>query len=336
MANSRGLLVTFFCLAALQLFFMELAHCDWQDDFPGFEVTSTQNPERIPELSASEEESVPELSASEEESVPQLSAREREGVPELAAGGGKYIVVSKTTGQGDFTTIQAAINSIPAVNQQPVTIRINPGFYREKVQIPQGKSFITLVGSGSQSTVISWDDCSDTSGGTFNTATLSVFATDFVAKYITIENTHGKGNNPRGQNQAAAVRVAADRVAFYDSRMTGFQDTVLDEIGRHYFYNCYIEGAVDFICGNGQSIYRNCELHSLPEFYGVFTAQKRMSEEEDTGFVFYNCKLTGNGTNYLGQPWGPYSTVLFANTYMENIIHPAGWKDWDSDYYKEK
>eukprot|EP00253_Pinus_taeda_P003896 PITA_03896 len=307
---------------------MELAYCDWQDDFPGFEVTSTQNPERIPELSASEEESVPELSASE-----------REGVHELAASGGNYIVVSKTAGQGEFTTIQDAINSIPAVNQQPVTIQINPGFYREKVQIPEGKSFITLVGSGSQSTIISWDDCSGTSGRTFNSATLSVFATDFVAKSITIEsmqNTYGKGNNPDGQNQAVALLAAADRAAFYDCRMTGFQDTLLDESGRHYFYNCYIEGAVDFICGNGKSVYKNCELHSVPESYGVFTAQRRMSLQEDTGYVFINCKLTGNGTNYLGKPWGPYSTVLFANTYMENIIHPAGWKDWDSDYYKER
>ena len=61
-----------------------------------------------------------------------------------------------------------------------------------------------------------------------------------------------------------------------------------------------------------------------------------MSASEDTGFVFSNCKLTGKGRNYLGKPWGPYSTVVFANTYMEDIIYPAGWQDWDKDFYKQK
>ena len=52
-----------------------------------------------------------------------------------------------------------------------------------------------------------------------------------------------------------AVRVAGDRSAFYDCRFLGYQDTVLDDTGRHYFRNCFIEGATDFICGDGLSLY---------------------------------------------------------------------------------
>jgi len=65
-------------------------------------------------------------------------------------------------------------------------------------------------------------------------------------------------------DQAVALRISADRCAFYSCRILGYQDTVLDESGKHYFQYCYIEGAIDFICGNGKSIYKNCELHAIP------------------------------------------------------------------------
>ena len=57
---------------------------------------------------------------------------------------------------------------------------------------------------------------------------------------------------------------------------------------------------------------------------------------EDSGFVFLQCKLTGNRLMYLGRPWGPYSTVVFANTYMDDILFPKGWEDWDGETAREK
>jgi pectinesterase len=40
------------------------------------------------------------------------------------------IIVVSTDGSGNFTTIQAAIDSIPFRNKQPVEINIKEGFYR--------------------------------------------------------------------------------------------------------------------------------------------------------------------------------------------------------------
>ena len=54
---------------------------------------------------------------------------------------------------------------------------------------------------------------------------------------------------------AVAARIYGDKSAFYDCSFTGFQDTLWDVEGRHYFKNCNIKGAVDFIFGNGQSYY---------------------------------------------------------------------------------
>ena len=70
-----------------------------------------------------------------------------------------------------------------------------------------------------------------------------------------MQNSYGPGSRIDG-DQGVAVRVAGDRCAFYDCRFLGYQDTVLDDTGRHYFRNCFIEGAVDFVAGNGKSIYQ--------------------------------------------------------------------------------
>ena len=55
---------------------------------------------------------------------------------------------------------------------------------------------------------------------------------------------------------APAALLYADKASFYDCGFVGIQDTLTDLQGRHFFYNCYIEGAVDFIWGFGQSLYQ--------------------------------------------------------------------------------
>ena len=55
--------------------------------------------------------------------------------------------------------------------------------------------------------------------------------------------------------QAVALRVSGDKSAFYNCRILGFQDTLLDDQGRHFFKDCYVEGTVDFIFGDAKSIY---------------------------------------------------------------------------------
>jgi pectinesterase len=77
-----------------------------------------------------------------------------------------------------------------------------------------------------------------------------------------VQNSYGPGD------QAVALRISGDRSSFYGCRFLGYQDTVLDESGRHYFKNCFIEGAADFICGDGQSLY---EVNSLNTNHAVFS-----------------------------------------------------------------
>ena len=128
--------------------------------------------------------------------------------------------------------------------------------------------------------------------------------------------------------QAVALRIKGDFGAFYGCSFYGAQDTLYDQAGRHYFKDCFIQGSIDYIFGDGQSIYQSCHLNSIAQgTSGSVTAQKR-GPGELTGFSFVGCSLTGSGTIYLGRAWGTFSRVVFIRCNIANKIIPAGWFDW--------
>ncbi|XP_022960662.1 probable pectinesterase 53 isoform X2 [Cucurbita moschata] len=242
--------------------------------------------------------------------------------------------VAKNPAVGDFTSIQDAIDSLPSINLVRVVIKVHEGVYTEKVNIPPLKSFITIQGAGADKTIVQWGDTAQTPGpkgqpmGTYNSATFAVNSPYFIAKNITFKNTTPVPAPGAIGKQAVAFRISADTAAFYGCRFLGAQDTLYDHLGRHYYKDCYIEGSVDFIFGNGLSLFEGCHVHAIAQNAGALTAQGRSSLLEDTGFSFVNCKVTGSGALYLGRAWGPFSRVVFAYTYMDNIILPKGWYNW--------
>ncbi|KAK9678753.1 hypothetical protein RND81_11G231300 [Saponaria officinalis] len=250
----------------------------------------------------------------------------------------KTIKVSKNPkkkSKGHFQTIQGAINSLPMYNNWcRVQISIGRGTYREKVEIAATMGNITLKGAGADDTVIEWDDTADRLGhggqplGTFASATVAVNSPFFIAKNLTFKNAAPLPPSGALGKQAVALRISADKAAFIGCKFIGAQDTLYDHTGRHYFKDCYIEGSVDFVFGNGLSLYDGCHLHAVTSGYGALTAQKRESFLEETGFSFVKCKITGSGVLYLGRAWGTFSRVVFAYTYMDKIITPGGWYDW--------
>lgn len=52
-----------------------------------------------------------------------------------------------------------------------------------------------------------------------------------------------------------AIRVGGDQAAFWGCGFFGAQDTLHDDSGRHYFKECFIQGTIDFIFGDGTSLY---------------------------------------------------------------------------------
>ncbi|XP_056692768.1 pectinesterase 31 isoform X3 [Spinacia oleracea] len=133
----------------------------------------------------------------------------------------------------------------------------------------------------------------------------------------------------KGSGQAVALRVTADRCAFYNCRFLGWQDTLYLHYGKQYLRDCYIEGSVDFIFGNSTALLEHCHIHCKSE--GFITAQSRKSSQESSGYVFLRCVITGNGKtsySYLGRPWGPFGRVVYAYTYMDQCVRHEGWHNW--------
>jgi pectinesterase len=163
---------------------------------------------------------------------------------------------------------------------------------REKVRVPITKPFVSLIGMGTGRTVITWNsrasdiDASGQQVGTLNSASVSIEADYFCASHITFEvvyvfsaATNGlfkppfyhwlltslravKQNSapsaPPGAvgQQAVALRLSGDKTMLYRCRVLGTQDTLFDNMGRHYFYHCEIQGSIDFIFGNARSLYQ--------------------------------------------------------------------------------
>ncbi|CAL5378558.1 unnamed protein product [Camellia sinensis] len=234
-----------------------------------------------------------------------------------------YTITVDQTGKGNFVTIQKAVDSVPSNNDQWLRIHVHPGIYMEKVTIPKEKQCIFLEGSGYTQTTISGEDHSQTD----SSATFTVLPDNFVAKGIAfMEPIVVDEVKP-----AVAARIYGDKAAFYDCAFLGFQDTLWDVEGRHYFNSCYIEGAIDFIWGDGQSFFEECRINvtaGLPPSQvsaGYITAQGRQSEEDPGGFVFENGYVFGTGQAYLGRAYRPYSRVIFHGTTLDSVVVSAGW-----------
>ncbi|PON37297.1 Pectinesterase, catalytic [Parasponia andersonii] len=131
-------------------------------------------------------------------------------------------------GSGDFRTVQEAIDSVPLCNTRRTVIRLSPGIYRQPVYVPKTKNLITLAGLIPEDTFLTWNNTATriehhqasrvVGTGTFGCGSTIVEGEDFIAENITFENS-----SPEGSGQAVAIRVTADRCAFYNCRFLGWQ-----------------------------------------------------------------------------------------------------------------
>lgn len=264
------------------------------------------------------------------------------------------LIVSRN-GEG-FAALQNAIDSIPDGHTEPVTIRIKPGTYREKVIL--NKSNVTLLGEEGAHLV--FDDYAlnplpdGTTRNTFLTPTLLITGDDVTLCGLTVENDAGDG---RKVGQAVAVYAAGDRIRFFDCRLLAAQDTlfcgpVLTKLhnfvkpysipvgvegvadrppvdARLYFENCFIRGDVDFIFGPYRCWFEGCTLYANARG-GYYTAANT-PEGQPFGFVFHRCTLTGEcepGGIYLGRPWREHAATAFIGCHMDGCVHPTGFTDW--------
>ena len=258
------------------------------------------------------------------EGVP-VTPEERDAPKELTSQGSKTLVVAED-GSGDFATIQEAIAAAPAANSDRTTIKIRPGNYTGQIIVPANKPNLTFAGESSESTFITYaltvhDPIPPTVRERLNGYGMVVFADGFEARNLTFRQLAGD------HGQAISVLVEGNHATFEDCRLLGWQDTLRIEGDANYFRDCAIEGRVDYIYGGGSALFENCTVHTKKE--GYVTAAST-PEEQEWGFVFLNCKLTGTGrhTTYLGRPWRRDASVTYIHCEMDESIKPEGWHNW--------
>ncbi|PSR85978.1 Pectinesterase [Actinidia chinensis var. chinensis] len=252
------------------------------------------------------------------------------------------LVVVSQDGSNNFTTIRDAVAAAPVNSDGSdgyFLIYVTAGVYEEYVAIAKNKKYLLMIGDGINQTIITGNRSFVDGSTTFNSSTFSVVGEGFVAVDITFRNTAGAI-----KHQAVAVRNGADFSTFYSCSFEAYQDTLYVHSLRQFYRECDIYGTVDFIFGNAAATFQNCNMYLRLPLKGQFiavTAQGRTDPNQNTGISIHNCTIKaaddlalGNFAveTYLGRPWKLYSRTIYMQSFMDSLIHPLGWHEWDGDF----
>ncbi|MFF3286738.1 pectinesterase family protein [Streptomyces sp. NPDC003023] len=230
-------------------------------------------------------------------------------------------------GLGDHTTVSAAVTATDGTGW---TLVVAPGVYREVVTVAESRAGLTLIGASRnpRDVVIVYDNAAGTprpdgpgTYGTSGSATTTVRAAGFTARWITFANDWLRADHPEiSATQAVAIKVTGDRSAFHRCRFLGHQDTLyadslaLSAVARQYFSHCYAEGDVDFVFGRARAVFEHCRFHTLAR--DVDFTPKGMVFAPSTavanpyGYLAVRCRVTSgaeDGAYKLSRPWVPSS-----------------------------
>jgi pectin methylesterase-like acyl-CoA thioesterase len=234
---------------------------------------------------------------------------------------GRTNIVVAADGTGDFCTAQGAVDYVSDDNQLTVEIFFRKGVYDGMIYIPPDKARIHFIGEDRKSTIITGLNNDRFNSGRIGRSLVSVDANDFTLENMTLRNM-----TPYGGSQAEALRVKSDRCILRNDDFYSFQDTLLLS-GRVYATNCYIEGDVDFIWGQGTVFFDQCEIKAVHNGYYL-----QARNPAGPGYIFYKCKLTAttNVTKCLLARIDvnrfPYSGAAFIHCQMGAQVPPAGWE----------
>ncbi|MBX9427237.1 pectinesterase family protein [Streptomyces lateritius] len=287
--------------------------------------------------------------------------------PTTAVAPAATVLTVAKDGSGRFTSVQKAVDAVPAGNTSRVVIRVAPGVYRETVKIPSNKPHVTIEGTGGsrKDTVIVEGHASgmtrpDGSGtyGTGGSATVAVEADDFQARNLTLSNDFDEAANRNlNGHQAVALRTAADRILLDSVIISGDQDTLLldtaakDRTGRVYVTGSYVIGNVDFVFGRATAVIDRSVLTLKKRWDGTsagyVTAPSTPAGRK--GFLITRSTVNGDvtaGSFHLGRPWhaggdaslDPQTTVR--DTYLGGAVRTTPWTDmggfsWKADRFAE-
>ncbi|OIJ62794.1 pectinesterase family protein [Streptomyces mangrovisoli] len=230
-------------------------------------------------------------------------------------------------GRGDFSSVQDAVTAATGSGR---TLVLAPGTYREPVVLDATRTEATWIGASEnpRDVVIVFDRAGGTprpEGGTYGTsgsATTTVQADGFTARWITFANDWLRADHPGVTGtQAVALKTQGDRGAFTHCRFLGHQDTLyadslaLGVFARQYYAHCEIEGDVDFVFGRATAVFERCRFRTLDRTdlsgapYG-FVFAPSTAVANPYGFLVTRGRVTSQAPDAfykVARPWVPSS-----------------------------
>jgi pectin methylesterase-like acyl-CoA thioesterase len=171
------------------------------------------------------------------------------------------------------------------------------------------------------------------------TATLATASNKIALYNINIINSDNLDGS-QSSYVTLAASIYGSQTGFYGCSFIGWQDTLLtgSTVGYQYYESCYIEGAVDFIWGYSKAYFKGCTI-GAKRAKSAITAQSRASSSAIGGYIFDECTFEAapdatvdlTQSVYLGRPYSAYALVVVKNSYLSDIIQPAGWKIWSTN-----
>ncbi len=258
------------------------------------------------------------------------------------------VIVAKN-GSGNYTTIQAAINSAPAGLNKSFIILIKNGTYNEKIYIE--KNFITLVGENKDSTKIIFSELRrnwlvDHPGNDWGSAVVNVgnTVTDLTVANLTVYNNYGSTHTgeEKPNDHQFAIRGGGDRVIIINCNIKADGGDTLSlwnsTAGKYYHAFCNFEGWVDFVCPRGW-----CYITDSKFFGHNLSASiwHDGSNDPDQKFVIRNSYFDGVENFPLGRNHRDGQFYLVDCNFSKNMANqpiyrpptsPAPFK-WGERYY---
>ena len=173
----------------------------------------------------------------------------------------------------------------------------------------------------------------------YMTSLAGISGDGFIARDMTFQNTAG----PQ-KGQAVALRSDSALSVFYRCSFKGYQDTLYVHSGSQFYRECDVYGTVDFIFGDATAVFQNCNIYVRRPMSGqvnTVTAQGRSSLDLEIGIIIHNSRVTaafdfkavqGSFKTYLGRPWRRYSRTMFMKTFLDTLIAPRGWLEWNDRF----
>lgn len=259
-----------------------------------------------------------------------------------AQSAGKPIVVD-VHGGADFTSIQNAINSLPAKATEQRIIFIRNGVYREKIFIEKDR--ITLLGEDKNKTQLTLSLARDIwrceSPDDWGVATINLKGSDITLENLSITNSFGFDHinevegihfdcqndtlnraktTKRDGHQMALRSFETTRLIVRNCILRAFGgDTVSPwntENGMFYFKDCLMEGGVDFYCPRGWAWAENCEFVAHSKTAAIWHDG---SMYKDSKTVLINCRFRGDDGFKLGRYHRDAQFYLINCSFPENM-----------------